>query len=76
MKIFGYNLNKINPEVSKPETINYSPDNVDGFSLSQWTDLPTIKEDRNHEYVKYGSDNMYPSFLKDMFNTHLTGFKK
>jgi hypothetical protein len=72
MKIFGYNLNKINPEVSKPETINYSPDNVDGFSLSQWTDLPTIKEDRNHEYVKYGSDNMYPSFLKDMFNSSPT----
>jgi hypothetical protein len=72
MKIFGYQLNKINPEVSQPETIDYSPDGVEGFSLSQWTDLPTIKEDRNHEYVKYGRDNMYPSFLKDMFNSSPT----
>ena len=72
MKIFGYTLNKTNPEVLKPETITYSQDGVDGFSLSQWTDLPTIKEDRNHEYVKYGSDNMYPSFLKDMYNSSPT----
>lgn len=72
MKIFGYNLSKAVSEVSQPETINYSPDGVEGFSLSQWTDLPTIKEDRGSEYVKYGADNMYPAYLKDMYNSSPT----
>ena len=72
MKIFGYNLSKNIPNISEPETISYSPDAVSGFALSQWTDLPTIKEDRNSEFVKYGSNNMYPAYLKDMFNTSPT----
>lgn len=72
MKIFGYQINKQNPSVAEPETISYTPDGVEGFSLSQWTDLPRIKEDRNKEWVNYGADNLYPEYLKDMFNSSPT----
>jgi hypothetical protein len=72
MKIFGYELSRPNPAVAEPETISYSPDGVEGFSLSQWTDLPRIKEDRNKEWVNYGADNLYPEYLKDMYNSSPT----
>lgn len=47
-------------------------DAVGGFSLSAVTDLPKIKESRNSEWVNYGDDNLYPEYLKDMYNTSPT----
>ena len=47
-------------------------DAVGGFSLSAVTDLPKIKENRNSEWVNYGDDNLYPEYLKDMYNTSPT----
>ena len=47
-------------------------DAVSGFSLSAVTDLPRIKESRNSEWVNYGDDNLYPEYLKDMYNTSPT----
>ena len=74
MKIFGYELSKTQTEniTSEPVRIDYTPDGVEGFSLSKWTDLPTIKESRNTEWVSYGSDNQYPEYLKDMYNSSPT----
>lgn len=45
---------------------------VDAFSLSAVTDLPVIKENRVYEWVDYGEDNLYPEYLKDMYNTSPT----
>lgn len=74
MNIFGYKLSKDNGNdlTSQPEQISYSPDEVSGFSLSKWTDLPTIKENKSMNWVTYGSDNMYPEYLKDMYNSSPT----
>ena len=74
MKIFGYELSKIEVQnnTSEPITIDYTPDGVEGFSLSKWTDLPYIKEERNRDWVTYGNDNLYPEYLKDMYNSSPT----
>jgi hypothetical protein len=47
-------------------------DEVNGFSLSRYTDLPIIATKRNQEWVDFGADNLYPEFLKDMFNSSPT----
>lgn len=70
MNLFGYNLSKIKQEtIEAPASFNIG---MDSLSLSAMTDLPTIKESRNKEYVEYGSSNLYPEYLKDMFNTSPT----
>ena len=70
MNLFGYNLSKIKQEtIEAPASFNIG---MDSLSLSAMTDLPTIKESRNKDYVEYGSTNLYPEYLKDMFNTSPT----
>lgn len=73
MNIFGYNLSKIKQETiaitEAPAALSVGMDNL---SLSAMTDLPTIRESRNKDYVEYGSNNLYPEYLKDMFNTSPT----
>lgn len=74
MNIFGYNLSKVQkttemPQIETPAAFNMG---MDSLSLSAMTDLPTIKESRNKDYVEYGSSNLYPEYLKDMFNTSPT----
>jgi hypothetical protein len=66
MKILGY-------EITKDNTIE--KDNFGGYesmSLSAVTDLPRIREERSQEWVKYGVDNLYPEYLKSMFNSSPT----
>ena len=72
MNIFGYNLSKIKQETATIEEPASFSIGMDNLSLSAMTDLPTIKESRNKDYVEYGSSNMYPEYLKDMFNTSPT----
>jgi hypothetical protein len=70
MKIFGIDLSRKQPAVAEP--IAQVRDAVDGFQLGAETDLPVIKESRNNEWVDYGADNLYPEYLKDMYNTSPT----
>ena len=70
MKIFGIDLSRKQPVVAEP--IAQVRDAVDGFQLGAETDLPVIKENRNNEWVDYGLDNLYPEYLKDMYNTSPT----
>ena len=70
MNLFGYNLSKIKQEtIEAPASFNIG---MDSLSLSAMTDLPTIKESRNKDYVEYGSTHLDPEYLKDMFNTSPT----
>ena len=72
MNIFGYNLSKIKnelPVIEAPASFNIG---MDSLSLAAMTDLPIIRESRNKDYVEYGSNNLYPEYLKDMFNTSPT----
>jgi hypothetical protein len=73
MRIFGFNLNKSSKEVVGeviiPQSSGYD---MSGISLSAQTDLPSIKENRNNEWVNYGNDNLYPEYLKDMYNSSPT----
>jgi hypothetical protein len=76
MKIFGINLGKektIAPiTVTLPNTRQNISDGVEGFSFAIQTDLPYIHADRTNEWVNYGSDNLYPEYLKDLYNTSPT----
>jgi hypothetical protein len=72
MNILGYTFGKQKNEA--PEIINIPKggDAIDAFSLSALTDLPVIRENRTYEWVDYGLDNLYPEYLKDMYNTSPT----
>lgn len=70
MKIFGYELTKTQAQIASP--IQEIKDAVDGFQLGAETDLPVIRESRNSEWVDYGINNLYPEYLKDMYNTSPT----
>jgi hypothetical protein len=73
MNIFGYNLSKVQKEtvlpIEAPASFNIG---MDSLSLAAMTDLPVIRENRNKDYVDYGTTNLYPEYLKDMFNTSPT----
>jgi len=71
MKIFGYELRKQSmiPDV---QPLSKGGDAVDTFSFQAVTDLPLIKESRQYEWVIYGEDNLYPEYLKDMYNSSPT----
>ena len=77
MKIFNLNLTFDKKSVNPMPAVIDMPsskanDEVNGFSLSIYTDLPIIATKRNQEWVDYGVDNLYPEFLKDMFNSSPT----
>lgn len=78
MKIFGLQLGKektiepITITVPNTNTSSAQAEGFDGFSLSIQTDLPYIHADRTNEWVNYGSDNLYPEYLKDLYNTSPT----
>ena len=73
MKILGYELKRATPsQAPEIQTLPKGGDAVDTFSLQAVTDLPVIKESRQYEWVYYGEDNLYPEYLKDMFNTSPT----
>jgi len=65
MKILGF-------EFGKTEGVNKEFGGYESMSLAAVTDLPKIKEDRRNEWVNYGDDNLYPEYLKDMFNSSPT----
>lgn len=65
MKILGFDFGKTEP-------VNKEFGGYESMSLSAVTDLPKIKEDRRNEWVNYGDDNLYPEYLKDMFNSSPT----
>lgn len=73
MEFLGFKFGRVTAptqvEVITPKSSGYD---VSGFSLSAATDLPVIRESKNSEWVNYGSDNQYPEYLKDMFNTSPT----
>ena len=79
MNIFGYKLSKQVPEPIM-EAINMASsvsstsggDSIDTIKLSVLTDLPMIGHNRTEPWVNYGSDNLYPEFLKDLYNTSPT----
>lgn len=76
MNIFGYTFGKtITPEPIT-EVINMTKstgmDHIDTIRLSVMTDLPLIGYNRTEPWVNYGSDNLYPEFLKDLYNTSPT----
>ena len=70
MKFLGFELRKQVLETPIIEAPNM--DAVSGFSLHAVTDLPVIKENRLNEWVNFGEDNLYPEYLKDMYNTSPT----
>lgn len=70
MKFLGFELRKQVLETPIIETPNM--DDVSGFSLHAVTDLPVIRENRLNEWVNFGEDNLYPEYLKDMYNTSPT----
>ena len=71
MNILGYKFEKIQ---SRPELVSIprGGDSVDTFSMGAVTELPVIKENRIYEWVDYGDDNLYPEYLKSMYNTSPT----
>lgn len=77
MNIFGYTLGKVKTPEPITEVINMSKstiggDHIDTIRLSVMTDLPFIGYNRTEPWVNYGSDNLYPEFLKDLYNTSPT----
>lgn len=72
MKILGLEFGKQKESISVESVVVDKKSYVDAFSLSAVTDLPVIKESRNNEWVDYGDDNLYPEYLKDMYNTSPT----
>jgi hypothetical protein len=75
MKIFGLNLTKPK-EIQEIQTIKHTPSDYSNPSTSYafeiQTDLPYIHADRTNEWVNYGVDNLYPEYLKDLYNTSPT----
>lgn len=72
MNIFGYNLSKtITPTVVE-KVVEKMSDSIDTIKLSVLTDLPMIGYNRTEPWVNYGYDNLYPEFLKDLYNTSPT----
>jgi hypothetical protein len=74
MNIFGYKLSKERPEpiveaIKMSQTVS---DSIDTIKLSVLTDLPMIGYNRTEPWVNYGVDNLYPEFLKDLYNTSPT----
>lgn len=75
MKILGleFGKQKVTTVIdSQPKKVVDKGSYIDTFSLSAVTDLPIIKENRVYEWVDYGEDNLYPEYLKDMYNTSPT----
>lgn len=77
MKIFGIQLGNqksVAPEVSVTPLNNApsSSDMVQSITMAIQTDLPYIHADRTNEWVNYGDDNLYPEYLKDLYNTSPT----
>jgi len=75
MKILGFNFGKekvIETIAVDTNTNTKGSGFIDTFSLSAVTDLPYIKENRTYDWVDYGDDNLYPEYLKDMYNTSPT----
>lgn len=75
MKILGleFGKQKVTTVIdSLPKKVVDKGSYIDTFSLSAVTDLPIIKENRVYEWVDYGEDNLYPEYLKDMYNTSPT----
>jgi len=71
MKFLGFELKR--QSIPTPiERNELNMDAVSGFSLHAVTDLPYIKENRVNEWVNFGEDNLYPEYLKDMYNTSPT----
>jgi hypothetical protein len=68
MKILGFDFNK---NKSKLDNSSDSTD-FDTVNLTSVTDLPRIVENRNNEWVNYGDDNLYPEYLKSVYNTSPT----
>lgn len=72
MKILGLSFGKeasIMPDIS---SLPKGEDSIDSFAMAAVTDLPLIVENRQYEWVNYGADNLYPEYLKDMYNTSPT----
>ncbi len=73
MNILGFTLTRAKqapmPAQEAPKT---SSDSMHSFSLGAETDLPLIIESRNADWVLYGEDNLYPEYLKEMYNTSPT----
>ena len=69
MKIFNFEITRSNTTTPAPvkETIR---DEV--FDLSVASYLPKIQEQKNSEYVKYGEDNDYPTYLEDLYSNSPT----
>ena len=72
MKIFGYTLGKTETPIVETINMTKSADAIDTIKLSVMTDLPVIGWNRTEPWVNYGSDNRYPEFLKDLYNTSPT----
>jgi hypothetical protein len=79
MNILGINFGKqksIAPEVYTAPLSAAQPDSIGSFSLASHggieTDLPIIYPDRKYEWINYGEYNLYPEFLKDLYNTSPT----
>lgn len=74
MKIFNLNLtfDKKEPAPIISEVPRSESSDIGHFSMSKMTDLPIIGVKNNQEWVSYGADNLYPEYLKDLFNTSPT----
>lgn len=69
MEIFGYTLGKTKSTVELPTTYN---DEVRAMSLSVVFDIPKVIVNKSKNYVEYGVDNLYPEFLKSLYNSSPT----
>ena len=72
MNIFGYNLSKIDKQPIIETPIKRGMDDIGQVNMSIITDLPLIGFNRTERWVNYGADNLYPEFLKSLYNTSPT----
>jgi hypothetical protein len=63
-----FNFSKSKSKTESESLTSTGPDEFGSMSLALQTDLPIIKETQNKDWVNYGIDNLYPEFLKELFN--------
>lgn len=71
MKLFNFGKK----DVKQTETVinNNGSDMVNSvMEFGLQTSLPTIKESKNKDWVDYGDDNDYPSYLEDLYSNSPT----
>lgn len=68
MSILDYFRRAATPKGTVPAGAAAGADQAEGFQFSR-IELPVVRESRQHEWVDFGEDNLYPQRLMELFDS-------